>query len=128
VSDENEENSETGAGDGGFIPATSAGIEYAIEHDVSTTPQVGHASDGGDFLSPNPHDNEGGEGNTRRASAPSERGSANSENNVSEEALTERARLAAENIRTQEAMMPRQRQGALWYQVYCMFPVKRLLG
>ena len=38
------------------MPATCPGTEYAVEQDVSTTPQVGHASDGGDFLSQNPQD------------------------------------------------------------------------
>ena len=62
---------------------------------------MGYASDGGDFLSPSLPDNEGGEGSTGEASSPSERGSADSGNNVSEEALAKRARLAAEDIRTQ---------------------------
>jgi hypothetical protein len=61
---------------------------------------VGHASDGGEFVSPNPLN--GGEGNTGRARAPSERGSTGSENSVSEQALIERAQPAAANIRTQE--------------------------
>jgi hypothetical protein len=58
-----------------------------VEQDVSTTPQVGHASDGGEFISPNPLN--GGDGNTGRARAPSERGPAGSENSVSEQALPE---------------------------------------
>jgi hypothetical protein len=82
MSDKNEENRETGAEDGGSISAAGPGTEYDVEQDVSTTPQMGHTSDGGDFLDPNPLGSEGGEGNTGRASAPSERGSANSENNV----------------------------------------------
>ena len=104
MSDENEENPETGAGNGGSISATGPGTENAVGHDTPTTPQMGDASDGGDFLSPSPpeNENEGSEGNTGKASAPSERGSADSENNVSEQALTERARLTAENIRIQE--------------------------
>ena len=104
MSDENEENPETGAGDGGSILAAGPGTENAVGNDISTTPQMGDASDGGEFSSPSPlnNENEGGEDNTGGASAPSERGSADSENNISEQALTERARLTAEDIRTQE--------------------------
>jgi hypothetical protein len=62
MSDKNEENPETGAEDGGSISATCPRTEYAVEHNVSTTPQMGHASDGGKFVSPNPPN--GGKGNT----------------------------------------------------------------
>ena len=48
------------------------------------------------------------------ASAPSERGSADSENNVSEQALIERARLTAEDIRTQELSNAQTAQDAPW--------------
>ena len=87
MSDNNEEYPETGAGGGGSTSATDLGTENAVEQDGSTTPQVGHASDGGEFISPNPLN--GGEGNTGRARAPSERGPAGSENSVSEQALPE---------------------------------------
>jgi hypothetical protein len=82
MSDNNEEYRKTGAGGGGSTPAARPGTEYAVEHDVSTAPQVGHASDGGEFISPNPLN--GGEGNTRRARARNERGPAGSENSVSD--------------------------------------------
>ena len=63
----------------------------------------GDASDGGEFSSPSPLNNEdeGGEGNTGRARAPNERGSVGSED-VSEQALTERVQLTAEDIQTRE--------------------------
>jgi hypothetical protein len=57
---------------------------------------VGHASDGGKFISPNPLN--GGESNTGRARAPSERGPAGLENSVSKQALLEHVQPAAENI------------------------------
>jgi hypothetical protein len=99
MSDNNEEYPETGAGGGGSTPATDPGTENAVEQDRSTTPQVGYASEGGKFISPNPLN--GGEGNTGRARAPSERETAASENSVSEQALLEHVQPAAENIQTQ---------------------------
>jgi hypothetical protein len=39
---------------------TGPGTECAVEQDVYTAPQVGHASDGGEFVSPKPPN--GGEG------------------------------------------------------------------
>ena len=100
MSDNNEEYPETGAGGGGTTPVTDPGTENAVEQDESTTPQMGHASEGGKFISPNPPN--GGEGNTGRARAPSERGSAGSENSVSEQDLTGRVQLTAEEIQAQE--------------------------
>ena len=101
---ENEENPETGAGVGGTNPAAGPDTENAVGDDIPTTPHMGDASDGGEFSSPSPLNNEdeGGEGNTGRARAPSERGSAGSEIIVSEQAPTERVQLTAEDIRTQE--------------------------
>ena len=86
MSDKNEENPETGAEDGGSIPAAGPGTENAVGNDIPTTPQMGDASDGGEFSSPSPlnDENEGGEGNTRRARARNERGPAGSENSVSD--------------------------------------------
>jgi hypothetical protein len=65
MSDENEKHPETGAGGGGSIPETGPGAEYAVKQDMPTTPQVGKAPDGGDFVSPNLPENEGSEGSTR---------------------------------------------------------------
>ena len=97
MSDNNEEYPETGTGGGGITLVTDPGrTENAVEQDESTTPQMGQASEGGKFISPNPPN--GGEGNTGRARAPSERGSAGSENSVSEHDLTGRVQLTAEEI------------------------------
>jgi hypothetical protein len=101
MSDNNEEYPETGTGGGGITLVTDPGrTENAVEQDESTTPQMGQASEGGKFISPNPPN--GGEGNTGRARAPSERGSAGSENSVSEQDLTGRVQLTAEEIQAQE--------------------------
>ena len=91
MSDNKEEYPETGAGGGGSTPATDPGTENAVGDDMPTTPHMGDASDGGEFSSPSPlhNEDEGDEGNTGRARASSERGSAGSENIVSEQALTD---------------------------------------
>ena len=97
---------ETGAGGGGNTPVTDPdkNSENAVGHDAPTTPQMGHASEGGEFVSPSTLHNgdEDDEGNTGRARVPSERGSAGSENSVSEQDLTERVQLTAEEIQAQE--------------------------
>ena len=104
MSDNKEENPETGAGGGGTTPATDPSTRDAVGDVMPTTPHMGDASDGGEFLSPSTlhNEDEEDEGNTGRARAPSERGSAGSGNSVSEQALTQRVQLTAEDIRTQE--------------------------
>jgi hypothetical protein len=98
MSDNNEEYPETGAGGGGTTLVTDPGTENAVEQDESTAPQMGYASEGGKFISPNLPN--GDEGNTGRARAPSERETAGSENGISEQALLEHVQPAAENIQT----------------------------
>ena len=44
MSDENEEDPEIGAEDGGSIPAAGPGTENAVGNDIPTTPQMGDAS------------------------------------------------------------------------------------
>ena len=105
MSDNNEEYPETGTGGGGITLVTDPGrTENAVEQDESTTPQMGHASEVGKFISPSTlhNEDEDDEGNTGRARVPSERGSAGSENSVSEQDLSERVQLTAEDIRAQE--------------------------
>jgi hypothetical protein len=51
MSDNKEEYHETGAGGGGPTPATDHGTENAVGDDMPTTPHMGDASDGGEFLS-----------------------------------------------------------------------------
>jgi hypothetical protein len=102
MSEENGEDPESGAGVGRTDPATCHGTQNAVGHDLPTTPQVGSASDGGEFSSSNPSDGEGGDGNTRAEDSPSERDSAASGNSVPEVEPTDHAQLAAENIQTQE--------------------------
>ena len=65
---------------------------------------MGDTLDGGEFVSPSTlhNEDEDDEGNTGRARAPSERGTAGSENSVSEQDLTERVQLRAEDIQAQE--------------------------
>ena len=73
MSDENGEDPESGAGVGRTDPATCPGTQNAVGHDLPTTPQVGSASDGGEFSSSNPSDSEGGECNTRAEGSPTRR-------------------------------------------------------
>ena len=49
---------ETGAGVGGTNPAAGPDTENAVGDDIPTTPHMGDASDGGEFSSPSPLNNE----------------------------------------------------------------------
>jgi hypothetical protein len=104
MSDKKEEDPETGARGEGNTPTTDPGNTDTVGDDAPTTPHMGDTSDGGEFVSPSTlhNEDEDDEGNTGRARAPSERGSAGSENSVSEQDLTERVQLTAEDIQAQE--------------------------
>jgi hypothetical protein len=106
MSDNEEEDPETGAGGEGNTPATDPGNTDTVGDDMPTTPHMGFTSDGGEFLSPSTlhNEDEDDEGNTGRARAPSERGSAGLGNSVSEQDLTERVQLTAEDIQAQEVL------------------------
>jgi hypothetical protein len=97
MSDQEGDDPETGAGGEGNTPATDPNNNSDnVGNDGPTTPHMGDRSDGGEFESPNT------EGNTGRARVPSERVSAGSEDNISEQDLTERTQLTAEEIQAQE--------------------------
>jgi hypothetical protein len=76
MSDDRRGGPDSGAGVGGTDPATGPGTQNAAGHDLSTTPYVGKASDGGEFNSPNPSNGARGDGDTRVERSPSERDSA----------------------------------------------------
>jgi hypothetical protein len=63
MSDNNEEYPETGTGGEGITLVTDPGrTKNAVEQNESTTSQMGHASEGGKFMTPSPPN--GGEGKT----------------------------------------------------------------
>jgi len=96
MSDQDGDDPETGAGGGGNTPATDPNNNSDNVGNDPTTPHMGDRSDGGEFESPNT------EGNTGRARVPSERVSAGSEDDISEQDPTERPQLTAEEIQAQE--------------------------
>ena len=104
MSDKKEEDPETGAGGEGNTPATDPGNTDTVGDDAPTTPHMGDTSDGGEFVSPSTlhNEDEDDEGNTGRARVPSERVSAGSEDDISEQAPTERPQPTAEEIQAQE--------------------------